>query len=444
MSTTTWPDGRGPEILPLEDAAASRLAAPFAAPGTYPIPPGRGQWRLTLHNRDFTGLQQLNQTATAALADATARVLTRAWDTAAQLDFVIDGHSAAAAQLAELQQDIVAWRWDDSAGLDRPMFRGPITQAVDTVTEEAHTVAITAHDYFAMFARRLLTAPITYTNTDQDDVLADIVTKASAVSSSSGTSFAPGSVLPITLALVNPDGTTRSAKSGQIRTLPYAASTDLLTMADGIAKLVNGFDYDVLPAGLTGSSDALRIFYPYQGVQRTDLALIFGSNISQVTRTVDSSTYGNYWRVIGNNASADPNAAQLFAETWSTDANSVSQYPIGLWMSADNAPSLTNQAQLTAQAQGDLSLHGKLIPTYTLVLTAGAYNYGAPFMGDVVPLVVKSGRLNVNTNVRVLGIKYNIGDDGQEDVDLVVGQPGRTLVQMIQQSQSDINALARR
>ena len=44
-------------------------------------------------------------------------------------------------------------------------------------------------------------------------------------------------------------------------------------------------------------------------------------------------------------------------------------------------------------------------------------------MGDVVPLIVQSGRLNVNTNVRVVGITYAIGDDGQEDVTLTVGRP---------------------
>jgi hypothetical protein len=441
MSVTTWPAGRGPEVADLE-----RLEPPGerAAPGTYPVPPGRGQWRLTLHNRDFTGQLSLYQTSTAALTDSISRVLTRAWDTAAQLDFTIDGRSEAAALISELAQDVVAWRWDDTAGIDRPMFRGPITQTQDNLDEQSHVVNVTAHDYIAMLSRRLLTAAVTYTAADQDDIVADLVNRASAVSSSGGTSFAPGSVLPVTLALVNPDGTVRTIKSTQIRTLPYQASTDLLTITDGLAKLLNGFDYDILPAGLGGTADALRIFYPYQGVQRSDLALVYGSTVAQVQRTVDSSIYGNYWRVIGNNGSADPNAAQLFAETWSSDANNVPKNPVGLWMSADNAPSLTDANSLVAQAQGDLSLHGSLIPTYTLTLTAGAYYYGAPYMGDVVPLVVRSGRLNVNTSVRVLGITYTIGDDGQEDVALTVGQPGRTLIQMIQESQSDINALARR
>jgi hypothetical protein len=442
LTATTWPAGRAPQVADLADLEPP---GPRAAPGTYPVPPGRGRWRLTLHARDFTGSANLAQTAMASLGDATGRVVTRAWNTPAQLDFTIDGRSQAAGLIAELQQDIVAWRWDDTSGVDRPMFRGPVTQTADALTADAHSVAVTAHDHLAMLSRRLLTQPATYTNADQDDMAADLVTKASAVTASSGTSLAPGSVLPLVLQTANPDGSTRTTKSGQLRSNTFNASTDLLSILDGEATLVNGFDYDVLPAGLTGTSDALRIFYPYQGVQRSDLALVYGSSVTALTRTVDSSTYGNYWRVIGNNSSGgNPAIAQMFAETWSADANNVPAYPVGLWMSADNAPSSVTPAALAAQAQGDLSLHGTLIPVYTLTLTPGVYYYGAPYMGDVVPLVVRSGRLNVNTNVRVLGITYTVGDDGQEDVALTVGQPGRTLVQMLQQSTQDLNALARR
>jgi hypothetical protein len=175
------------------------------------------------------------------------------------------------------------------------------------------------------------------------------------------------------------------------------------------------------------------------------MALILCSTVSSLTRLVDSSTYANYWRVIGNNGSGgSTTAAQLAAEAWNADANSVAANSLGLWMSPDNAPSLTTPAALQAQANGDLSLHGTLIPSYTVTLSPGAYVYGSPNMGDVVPLRVTSGRLNVNTWIRVLGLKFTIGDDGQEDVALTVGVPGRTLVQMINQSKRDINALAQR
>jgi hypothetical protein len=436
----TWPEGRAATLVLDAFEPVER-----AAPGAYPVPDGRGQWRLTLHSRDFTGTESVYASTIGALPDATARVLTRAWNQPAQLDFTIDGRSEQAQLIAELQQDIVAWRWDDTAGVDRPLFRGVISQTQDVLDEDHHVINVTAHDYLALFARRTLINPVTYTAADQDDIMADLLSKAINVSTLSGTSLSPACVLPVTLALVNPDGSVRSSKSGQLRTVTYNASTDLLSIVDELNVLVNGFDVDLLPTGLNGTADALRIFFPYQGVQRTDLALVYGSTVSKLQRQVDSSTYGNFWRAVGNNGSAAVGAAQLVAEAWNVDAASVARQPIGLWQSTDNAPAVGTQAQLQDQANGDLGLYGSIIPTYTLTLAPGAYSYGAPYMGDVVPLVVQSGRLNVNTNVRVLGITYRLNDDtATEDVDITVGKPGRTLVQMIQQAQSDVNALARR
>jgi hypothetical protein len=44
----------------------------------------------------------------------------------------------------------------------------------------------------------------------------------------------------------------------------------------------------------------------------------------------------------------------------------------------------------------------------------------------------------------VLGITYNIGDDGQEDVEVVVGRATTTLGGMMRAQTHDIRALARR
>ena len=65
-------------------------------------------------------------------------------------------------------------------------------------------------------------------------------------------------------------------------------------------------------------------------------------------------------------------------------------------------------------------------------------------MGDVVPLVVNSGRLNVNATIRILGITYAIGDDGQEDVSLTVGRQPLTFTQLVTQADRTADALTRR
>jgi hypothetical protein len=163
-----------------------------------------------------------------------------------------------------------------------------------------------------------------------------------------------------------------------------------------------------------------------------------------VTRTVSSADYANYLRVIGNKASADPNAPQFYSEKWNTDANNITVNPVGLFMTVDNASDVTIQSTLDDRANGGLAWYGLLTPSYTLSLRPGAYSYGNPNMGDTIPLVINEGRLNVNTSVRVVGIDYVIGDDGQEDVTLTVGRPPASMAQLFGGAARDIDALARR
>lgn len=435
----TWPAGRSPNGL----AAAGPAVSP---PGTFPVPSGRGRWRLLLMARQFAA-QAFAVSAVAELASARSRRLELTWNQPAKLSFTVDGRSDAAAAVVELQTDVLAQRWDDQTGADFAVFRGVVAQSEDQLTEQEHTVNFTCQSYDAMLARRLFTTTYTVTQRDQDNIVVDFLAAASAARSSAGASFAPGSYLPLVAQSVNPDGSNRAGLSGQLRDRTYLPSTEIGQSLTDLAAVINGFDFDVLPIGGPGGSpvaDLLRIFYPYQGVTRSAPALVYGSTVSSLTRTINSADYANYWRVIGNNGSSDANAPQLFAEAYSADANDVTRIPIGLWMGHDDASDVTIQSTLNDKAQGDLALNGLVVPTYTLTLRPGAYSAGNPNMGDVLPLVVQAGRLNVTTTVRVLGIVFDIGDDGQEDVTLTVGRPAVTLPQLLKGPVRDTAALTRR
>jgi hypothetical protein len=417
----------------------------LGAPGAFPLPDGRGLWRLMLYGRQYSSGVAPASVAVAELTSARGRRLDQAWNSPATLTFTLDGASADAALVHELAQDVVSFRLDDQTGADVAVFRGPITQAEDQVTEQANTVTFTAHDYLALLPRRINTTAIVATAVDQDAMLGLLITPARAPQSSSGTSFGAGGYLPITWANVNPDGTLRGTQSGQLRDRTYPASTDLGQAVDDLAKVINGFDYDIVPAlRAGGNQDQIRNFYPYQGVPRSTPALIYGSTVTAFTRAVDSGAYANYQRIIGNNGASDPAAAQLFAEAWNSDALNGTAGAVGLWMAGDNASDVTIMSTLTQKAQGDLALSGVLTPAYTVTMRPGAYNWGAPNMGDVVPLVIQTGRLNVSTTVRVLGISYDIGDDGQEDVGLTLGRPLTTLADLFIKSAQGVDALARR
>ena len=407
-------------------------------PGAWPVPGFRGRWRLTLHKRPFTPAT-LASTIIAELADARGRRLEQAWNTPAMLTFTLDGHSQSAALIEELVHDVVAWRWDDQTGQEFAVFRGTITQSEDQITTENHVVTYTCHDYAATLTRRLLTATYTVTARDQDLIAGDLLSRATAVSMSSGTSLSPACFLPISLLACNPDGSLRGL-SGQNRDRTYYGSQNIGTALDDLAKITNGFDYDVAPSAVD-DHDSLRVFYPQQGVTRTgDIALQYGSTVATLTRSVNSADYANYVRVLGNNQSANP-TPQFYGEAAAAGAPTT---PAGIWMLADDAADVTVSSALGEKAVGDIALNAILVPHYTLGLAPGAYTWGNPNMGDTVPLIIQSGRLDVNTTVRVLGIAYDIGDDGQEDVALTVNRPATRFSDFFNRSAQDIRSLARR
>jgi hypothetical protein len=406
------------------------------------VPPDRARWRLTVHRRDFAALAYAGDTGITELADARSRRLELALNTPAKLTFTVDGRSAAAVYVQELTTEIMAWRWDAALERDRLMFRGVVSQSEDTISEQAHTVNFTAHDYLAVLVRRYLTNPAdrSWAQKDQDDIVADLLATAQAGANSAGAAFTPGSHLPLAVALTNPDGTARATKSGRLRDRTYSGQQSIGQAIMDLGACLDGFDIDAAPAADTDGIDHLRIFYPSQGISRRDVVLAYGSSVAAATRTASSADYANYWRVIGDSGGTE-GAPQLYAEAWNADANDVGRIPVGLWQGAANESDVKVAATLKEKADGDLERSGALVPAYTLTLRPG---WPAPNLGDTVPLEIRSGRLDVSATVRVMGLNYVIGDDGQEDLELEVGRPALTLSALFRQQKRDIDALARR
>jgi hypothetical protein len=432
--------------------------APASAPGTYPVPAGRGRWRVTLHRRTYADAAPAS-TVISELSEGRNRKLVRAWNTPAVFTFDLDGGRPAARYISELGTEVVAWRWDDTTGADVAYFRGPVTASADTIDEQSHTLSVTATDYLGILARRIFTTvTAAATVADQDVCAADIVNAGRNVTASSGTALS-GSYLPLSYSSatggwvvpVNPDGSAR-ALSGTSRTMTWQGNSVCLTMLGDLAKLAGGFDYDVAPftslteAGQSpGQVDALRLFFPAQGVTRTSPALYYPGNVTALTRQVSSADYSNYWRTLGNNQNTTQNAAQLYGEAWTADALGAQASAPGLWMGSDSSPDQAPSGPLlTQEAQGQLNIYSVLMPTYTLTLAPGFYYQGAFAIGDTLPLIVQSGRLNVNTALRVMGVTFETTDDGTELVTLTVGRAPTTLADMLGDQAADIRALSRR
>lgn len=395
-------------------------------------------WRLTVHHRDYTAAATPRQTGIAELVEVRSVKLEQKWNDSATLTWTMDGRDPSCVYVAELSTDVLLWR--DGVLMGRFI----VAQSEDQVTAQDYSVNFTAHDYFSMLGRRMLTNPadLVYSQWDQDDLVNDLLWRATAAASSgSGTTFSPGSSLPLVLALVNPDGTTR-AKSGVKRDRTYSGQSFVGDLISNLAAVQGGFDFDVQPS--TTGADRLRLFYGAQGVTRGDLTLHYGSTVSAFTRSTNSSNFANYQRVVGQGDSTQ-GAPQTYSEAWGTDANNVTTAPWGLWMNGENASDVTDVNTLLQKARGDLALSSLLTPSYSLTMSPGVVVPGYPNMGDTLPLVLQVGRLSVSTTVRVLGITWDVGEDfSGEDVELTVGRPAVSLSAMFNAIGQDVNALARR
>lgn len=411
------------------------------------LPPDRRRWRFTIHRRDFATRAYARTTGITELTEARSRRLELALNTPAKLTWSLDGRSPSAPFVEELQTEVLAWRYDETLGQEVLMFRGIVTQSEDVISEQTHTVNFTALDYLAILNRRYLTtaaaAGVAFAQVDQDDIVASLLSTARTIAATGGHSFSPGAWLALVAANVNPDGTARAAKSGQLRDRTYLGQQSIGEAITALAAVINGFDLDVQPAADTDGQDYLRLFYPSQGLSRTDVVLAYGSSVSSLTRSANSVDYGNYWRVIGDNGGT-AGAPQLYADAWNADSNDVGRIPVGLWQSVANESDVKVAATLQQKASGDLAVGGMLVPSYSLSLRPDWFRPGAPAMGDTVPLEIRSGRLDVSTTVRVLGISYAISDDAAEDVELTVGRPALDLSALFRRTRQDVDALARR
>jgi hypothetical protein len=417
-----------------------RDEAARAAP--YPIPAGRGRWNMTLHRRVWALTQ--SDTTIGELRHARNRKLVQAWNQPAVLTFDIDGNAEDAKALQELATDVMAWRWDETTGQDVPMFHGIVGGTVDSLDEQSHTVSVTCTDYLGMLARRMFNQPaqLTLGPYDQDSAVFALLSYANDAfaATGAGTKFGAAAWLPLDTAFVNPDGSSRG-NSGQQRTLQVQGGSIIGELLDNLAHLQGGFDYDCAASGDPGVLDQLRVFYPAQGVTRTNPVLHYPGTIASLTRTITSADYANYWRTIGNNQTTDATAAQTYGEATVAEAFNLN---VGVWMQGDQDSDQYALNFLGQIAAGRLNVAGLLVPSYAITLRPGWWYRDAVKMGDTVPLVVQSGRLNVQTTQRVLGISYEPTDDGEEKVTLTVGRAPTTLIDVLGAQAADVRALARR
>jgi hypothetical protein len=333
-----------------------------------------------------------------------------------ECSFDVNGRATGASDMDELVTDVVVRR--DNQWL----FRGRIMPTQDVVSgaqsNARHLLSVTAKDYREILKHRFQfhNTTLAYTGVDQGDIAWGLIAYTQAL---------PGGYLGITRG-------PGSVATGVVRTITYAVTDGIGDKIAELAQMDGGFDWDLTLTGF--GSWRFDMWLPYRGRLTARVYEDGSDQVQSITRQVDPSGYVNEAYVTGDSsASLTP---QLVT------AADIATRPEGRWESAVGTPVLT-QAALNSRAAFALATGEVISPSYAITLKKDSWRGPADvWLGDFVTVRIKSGRLNVNAQYRVMQLDIDVGDSGEETVTLTVNRiPARlgTTVAAIQRNLRKLN-----
>lgn len=264
----------------------------------------------------------------------------------------------------------------------KPVFLGEIQEPQETLSADSETFTIPIIGLLSLFDDRYTDDVKTYSG-DQGSIAWGLI----------GDTQAKGSF-----------GITQGATTtGILRNRSY----EVKRVSDAIKELAacdNGFDFDFSPTGVFST------FCPAKGVYVRDYEFVWGKNIEHIERTWLKPF--NVVRALGAGEGSN------MLRTTVSDAQSIALY--GMREIILNLKDVAEQATLEQRALDYLSQYRFPVPVLKLKIRPSADpGWGAYDVGDYVRAKVDHGRMQLDCNVRILGIETTISDEDKEEVTLV-------------------------
>lgn len=336
------------------------------------------------------------------LIAARSRKLSWRLDDAASMTFALDGRDRLGASIAELATDVIVYA--DGA----PLFRGRIGASDDTVSTNSHDATFSAIDYRGLLHRRILWpgATLVYSQVDQADIAWDLINDAQGrVNGSLG--IARGN----------------AAATGVLRDRTFNVGANVGETITNLGRVSNGFEWEI------SATRQFNLFFPQRGATGIT-PLVWGDNVTEVRRALDTADFANAVRVSGETASATRENTAL---------------PEGRWERQVSDTDLKESATVGQRADFELVQGQDIRPNHQLALTPGWWSPSLVWLGDVNRLVIRSGRLNVDTLARVTQIDVDLSDESnQENVTLQLGPSRLNLAELLTDQRRAITNLGRR
>ncbi len=356
----------------------------------------------------------------ADLSSATSRRVSLRVDGESSISFSLNGLAPDAVFVEELRSDVVAYR------NDAPVLRTRVTGTQDGLGAQGHSVSVTSVDYRTLLGRRLLFAgdpELTAWSTTIPNPAVD--QRAIAWGLIARTQARTGGNLGIT------DGSTAT---GVLRNRTYEPGSSVGELITNLSRVANGFDWEIDP-GLV-----FRLYYPQRGGD-TGYLLDWGGVVTSVNRSVSAGQFTNRLRFNGGQQT-DSGGLTIDAPT----AEAVSAIGIeGSWETNLADSQVIDQTAANERAAYELAERAQILPSYTVGLNSELWSPDEFWLGDTGRLAIQSGRLDIDTDVRCIGLDFDIDNDGYERVSATLGRlsPAQAFYQRQQEQARQIAELGR-
>jgi hypothetical protein len=330
----------------------------------------------------------------------------------------INGRDPQAELLQETTSDLIVYREP------KKIFRGRMGTTSDTIDQDSHDVQWSAQDYRGMLSRRIVPeGGLTYTNVDQSTIAWNLINASQAQTGGNW-------------------GITRGMWTPSVnRTAAYVAGTYLDQAITDLSNLDAGFDYEI-DANLMFKTWPVPSTALYTGLgrgQNIGMVLTYGDNVRHVYRTIDTTQFSNVIRLSGSSTTGSVLTSVDVVGLYTGNFGQA-----GRWETQLANSDITDVTRLTAAALAALTEQALLIPSFQLTLTNGWWDPDQLWLGDIVRVVLHSGRLVDDWTARVIQISVTLGDDSnEENVVITVGTLIGNLLKRIQAQETSINKVTR-
>lgn len=342
------------------------------------------------------------------LTGATAKKISVYLDQPHEISFSMNAEHPEAPLVEELLSDVAAY-YDDGTGTGpQRLVRCRVGPSSDTGDGTSTTTMFRALSYRDLLNRKLIysgdpfepTPPVT----NIEDLGWQMINQAQG---------RPNGSLGITRGVRDAS----SAIGGSVSGVEFQVGMVIGEQIDKLFQDAGAYDYDI-----TGN----LVYQTYLRPRRTPtngsrFLLDYGGSVASFQRTVDPSEYANAIIVLGGN---DSSGFPIAPEGAEREAPGILDGLVrqGRWEKTFSDPDLTNLERLAFRADRLLSDVQVLQPTYTLTLKPGMWDGPAGlWVGDVCPIRIKAGRLDVDTQLLVTALTFDVGDDGDETVTVSCG-----------------------